>query len=278
MNGRVAAEECRSSVTAAPPRQSVARSFAAAASAYDSHAALQRRVADRLLSALPAGAPQQVLDIGSGTGYCTAALHARWPQTSLLALDIAAPMLQCTRARVPTVLAVCADAEALPFAAASLDLVVSSLAMQWCGDVARFFRELARVTRPGGCVLLSTFGPATLHEVRRAWAEVDAYTHVNDFTAAELLQQQAAVAGFSCVLQRELLHEQVPSLQALARTLKGIGAHHVNRTQAQGLTSPRKFRRAADCFAANADTQGLIPVTWELFYLTLERLHEPSTP
>lgn len=266
---------------AAPPRRAVARSFAAAALTYDAHAVLQRRVAARLLSLLPEPAavqePQCVLDLGCGTGYCANALQARWPAADLLALDLALPMLQTTRTRVPTARLLCADAQALPLATGSIDLIVSSLAIQWCGDTARLHAELARVLKRGGRVLLSTFGPASLRELRAAWDGLDSHTHVNDFVAAELLLEQARAAGLQATLQRELLVEHVASLQDFSRSLKSLGAHHVNATQAPGLTSPRRFRQAADRFAAAADAQGRIPVSWELYYLTLEHAHEPSS-
>lgn len=261
--------------TALLPRSTIARSFGSAARFYDAHAALQRQVAAQLLGLLPAqGNPKVVLDLGCGTGYCAAALQQRWPQATLLALDIAEPMLQAAALRIPDAGLLCADAEALPLAAGTCDLVVSSLAIQWCRDYAKLFRELARVTAPGAMVLLSTFGPASLRELRAAWAAVDSYTHVNAFESADSLLQHARNAGFTCHIKCEVIVEEVASLHAISRSLKNIGAHNMNRTQAKGLTSPRLFRRAAEHFAAAATAPGRIPLTWEIFHLVLERSHE----
>jgi malonyl-CoA O-methyltransferase len=260
------------------PRAAIARSFGAAAGSYDAHAALQKDVATRLLALRPEGlAPRTMLDLGCGTGFCTQALQASWPQAQLLALDIALPMLAATARRAPRAALVCADAAHLPLASNSCDLVVSSLAIQWCRDYAALFRELARVSRPGATLMLSTFGPESLKELRAAWAAVDAHTHVNEFSSAGLLQRAAESAGLRCRLQREIVVEQVASLQVLSRNLKAIGAHNVNRTQAPGLTSPRKFSQAAKHFAAAANSQGLIPLTWELYYLVLELPYETTT-
>src|SRR5690606_17268863 len=136
-------------------------------------------------------APQSVLDLGCGTGFCSRQLQQRWPAATLLALDLALPMVAHTRNNVPAVLPLCADAEALPLASESIDLVVSSLAIQWCSHYDSLFRELARITRPGAAVLLSTFGPDSLQELRQAWAAVDSRRHVNEFVPAAQLQQAA---------------------------------------------------------------------------------------
>src|SRR5690606_28794651 len=156
------------------PRAAIARAFGAAVASYDAHATLQRQVALRLLQQLPAhAAPQSVLDLGCGTGFCSRQLQQRWPAATLLALDLALPMVAHTRNNVPAVLPLCADAEALPLASESIDLVVSSLAIQWCSHYDSLFRELARITRPGAAVLLSTFGPDSLQVLRHVRKSVE---------------------------------------------------------------------------------------------------------
>src|SRR4029077_10511260 len=81
-----------------------------------------------------------------------------------------------------------ADAYALPFATASFDLVFSNLMLQWCDDLDAVFAEIARVLKPGGLLLFSTFGPGTLAELREAWAAGDASSnHVNHFFDAHVL-------------------------------------------------------------------------------------------
>ena len=58
------------------------------------------------------------------------------------------------------------DAEHLPLASQSVDLVFSSLAIQWCARPHLLFAELARVLRPGGRCLFTSLGPDTLRELR----------------------------------------------------------------------------------------------------------------
>lgn len=254
------------------PLTQIARSFGQAAAHYDEHAALQRDVADRLLDRIAATNPATALDLGCGTGYCAGKLGARFPDAQLLALDLALPMLHASAARVPhdTPL-LCADLQALPLQGGTADLAVCSLTLQWCSDPLRVFIEIARVLRRGGQALLSTFGPATLRELRTAWSAVDAHVHVNGFVDAGLLRLAAEAAGFSVTLERELITRHYSSLRALARELKGIGAHNMNEARPPGLTPRAAFARAEQEFGKGHIAGQGIPVTWELYYLDLRK-------
>lgn len=251
----------------------IARSFGAAADQYDAHAGLQRQVADVLFSMLPHGAaPATCIDLGCGTGYCTQLLQQRYPDSTLISLDLALPMLQQTRLRASSSpLLLCADATRLPLRSASAMLVFSSLAIQWCSDYAALFRELARVLVPGGSALLSTFGPATLQELRNAWAAVDTHEHVNRFVPAAALQEAARQSGLHCSIERELRHEYHGSLAALGLSLKAIGAQQLRGTRRAGLTTPRRLRRADARFLEQGMDERGVPVTWELYYLRIEK-------
>ena len=255
------------------PLTKIARSFGNAAHNYDRHAELQRKVADQLLAkSADQVADAVILDLGCGTGYCSAVLHARYPQAFLLAVDLALPMLHAsTRRELAALHPLCADAQVLPLQSQAVDLLVSSLTMQWCADPEQLFAELFRVTKPGGQVLLSTFGPATLAEIRRAWQAADGNVHVNDFIPLATLEQLCSRAGFACVAVTELRKPCYPSLRAVARELKGIGAHNMNRGQNRGLTSPAAFARAEAAFGLHAVAGQGVPVTYEVYYLNLRR-------
>jgi malonyl-CoA O-methyltransferase len=247
------------------PRSAIQRAFGCAAATYDQHAGLQRDVADTLLEKLPAlDAGSTVLDLGCGTGYCTGQLQAQYPHCTLLALDLAEPMLHQARDQHSSSNLLCADAMSLPLRDGCVDLIVSSLTIQWCSDYPRLFGELQRVLRPGGKVLLSTFGPQSMRELRTAWAKVDQHVHVNHFATAAQLQRAATQCALQSTLHKEVRQEFYASLLTLADSLKGLGAHNMNRLQSPGLTSPRSFRQAASYFAAQGNA-----VTWELFYFEL---------
>ena len=257
-------------------RDRIATSFARAAAGYDMHAALQREVADTLLDTLPhMPGHRYILDLGCGTGYCTGHLLNRFVDSEIVALDIALPMLERTGAHYEhkQLDCVCADAAMLPFAAASFDLVVASLSLQWCGDPGTVFTELARVLKPHGVAVLSTFGPDSLKELRNAWSVVDTYTHVNRFDDEATLQQAATRASMHLEINSRLMTRWYRDLRSISRELKGIGAHNMNTRQAPGLTGRQAFRQAEQRFARDFQAGSGIPVTYEIFYLTL--VHKP---
>lgn len=249
-------------------RERIARAFARSAHSYDQHADLQRTVADQLLALLPqqitAG---HVLDLGCGTGYCTRQLRTLIPAATLVALDLAEPMLQRTRT-IESVLPLCADAQQLPLQAASIDLLLSSLTIQWCA-ASTLFAELQRVLRPGGVALLSTLGPQSLQELRAAWAGIDQRMHSNRFSTLAALESAATANGFALKCTRELRTKHYDSLRTLAQELKGLGANAVLEQQ-ESTVSPASFRAAEAAFSRNREAAG-IPVQWEVFYLQLRK-------
>jgi len=150
-------------------RKLLIRAFSRAAATYDTHAVLQREVADRLLNHMEFTRfkPRRVLDIGCGTGYLMLKLRKRFRRASIYGLDIAGEMLKKTRASSKRTLSfgpkkgfVQGDAVYLPFRDESIDLVCSNLTLQWVVDPGAMLSEMRRILAPGGLILFSTFGQA----------------------------------------------------------------------------------------------------------------------
>ena len=244
-----------------------------AAERYDAGAALQRHCATGLLGRAPQAEPARVLDLGCGTGAMLPALHARFPGAALLAVDVAPPMLGVARERAEAA-CIAADAEQLPFGDGSVDLVFSSLALQWCAAPDRAFREIARVLPSGGLALLALPGPATLWELRAAWRAVDGREHVNRFLPLTTLLEAARAAGLlPRRIEREERIERHADARSVARGLRAIGANALDAERRAGLGGREAWSRLDAHYAALGDGREGLPATWELLYLVLEKPH-----
>lgn len=252
----------------------VARSFGRAVQSYDRHARLQRDIADQLAARIMVASAQDILDIGSGTGYCGQRLRPRFPAAGFTNFDLSASMLAYDRRNDADRKQnwVCGDAQSLPFADNTFDLVVSSLTLQWCQAPERFFAGLYRVLKPGGRAWISTLAERTLEELRSSWAEVDDYVHVNSFLSVHELGTAIASAPFASVAteNRQVCYHY-DSLVDLARELKGIGANNLNAGQASGLTGKRKLQQLRLAFEKHRIAGTGIPVTYDLVFISVEK-------
>lgn len=251
-------------------KRQVAESFGRAAQTYDQAAAFQRTVGNSLLARLPAWQiPRAVTDLGCGTGYFTRALQQRYSQT-VLGLDLAEGMLRYAREQSDGAGCwVAADAESLPLRAESQHLIFSSLALQWCPDLAQVLREAKRVLRPGGCLAFSTLVDGSLFELRESWRCVDGFVHVNRFMAQDSLRAVLASAGFArwqCEIEEHVLH--YGQLSELTRELKALGAHNLNPGRPGGLTGRARLRALTQAYEQYRN-DGSLPATYQVAQVLL---------
>lgn len=257
-------------------KRAVRRAFSKAAPAYDATAILQHEVCVRLLEKLDYVRlqPGRVLDVGSGTGWGTRQLGERYRQAEIIALDIAPGMLRASREAdgwwkklfATKRRLICADAEALPLAGQSVDMMWSNLALQWCNDLPATFAGMHRVLRPEGLLIFSTFGPDTLKELRTAFQGVDGYNHVNRFVDMHDIGDMLVAAGFADpVLEMEKLTLTYSDVKAVMQDLRGIGAHNATEGRAQGMTGKTKWASVVRNYEM-LRRDGRLPATYEIVY------------
>lgn len=206
----------------------VARMFDAVATRYDAMNAVMtlgqerrwRRAVAREVGARPG---LRVLDLAAGTGASSRPFAAAGATT--VACDFSLGMLTVGRARHPDQLYVAGDALRLPFGDGAFDAVTISFGLRNVVDVGAALRELARVTRPGGrLVILETSTPPTrlLRVVHDAYVErvlpliarvvassPDAYAYLAESVGVWLDQHALAeairAAGWTSVRWRDLM-------------------------------------------------------------------------
>lgn len=251
------------------------QSFERAAVQYDAAAVLQREISKRLLERLEyiKLQPQRILDLGAGTGLSLSGLCQRYPAAHVYALDIARNMLLEARKKQTwlqrwrrPVQFITADAEALPLADASIDLLFSNLTLQWCVELQRTFDEFRRVIKPGGLLMFTTFGPDTLKELRDCWSQVDGYTHVNRFIDMHDIGDALVRSHFAePVMDMEMITMTYTDVASIMQDLKTIGAHNVTRGRARNLTGKGKLQQLVASYEQFRNN-GVLPVSYEVIY------------
>jgi malonyl-CoA O-methyltransferase len=259
-----------SDVYGLPQGRIVRKRFDAAAATFDTADAVQAEARERLLERLELFAlePRCIVDLGAATGTASLALARRYPQASVLAVDSSAAMTRVLarkcrdrRAIVP----IQGDAHALPLREASVDLVFGNLLLPWTRPDLVLV-EIARILKPGGLVLLTSLGPDTLVELRRAWAEVDDRIHVHGCVDMRDLGDLALRAGLSePVTDIDRLTVSYPSLRGLVGDLRATGSSNCALGRREGLTGLGRWRAFEAAVAARAGADGPA-VTVELIY------------
>jgi malonyl-CoA O-methyltransferase len=250
-------------------KQRVADSFSRAAKSYDSVARLQRQVGTKLLGLIsPQLQLSQVVDLGCGTGYFTTQLADKYASAEVTGVDFAQGMLMFARSEHPLAATwLCGDAEVLPLANNSVELIFSNLALQWCEQLPQLAQEIARVLKPGGQLAFSSLGDTTLCELKQSWAEVDDYVHVNHFSEAGDWQSAFSDSGLNFQhFGIDYCELNYCDLRHLMNELKGLGAHNVNAGQKRSLTGREQIRTLIQAYEKFRNPKGQLPATWEVIY------------
>lgn len=249
-------------------KQAIARGFGGACHTYDSASRLQKAMGDTLLAGIPGGlSPETILDLGCGTGWFTRRLATEYPNAAITGADLAPGMLKQAQAAGPNAAVwLNADAEQLPLADHSVDLIFSNLMIQWSRRPDVVLEECQRVLKPGGFLAISTLLDGTLHELKQAWAKADpGQAHVNRFVSQQDWQTLTADILPGVELEVDSMILPYDSPMALNRELKDLGAGFKGEERRRTATAPGRFRAMCRIYPGS-DGSGVL-ATYEAGWL-----------
>jgi ubiquinone/menaquinone biosynthesis C-methylase UbiE len=162
---------------------------------YGRHA---RRLQADVLAAVETFSFAAILDVGCGTGALLKAILTARPEVRAIGVDLSAKMLGVARERLGDRAQLrVGDAEHLPLPDASFDLIVCVDSVHHYPHPETALREMARVTRPGGGLVIGEWRVATpLRQLMNVLLPRTSGGDVRIYTGREL-SELAASAGFS---------------------------------------------------------------------------------
>jgi SAM-dependent methyltransferase len=214
---------------------------------------------------------ERAVDLGTPTDAVARALAGSDKIASLVA---AAPY--------DAPLRVAADEEILPFAEASLDLVVSALALQFVNDLPGALIQVRRALKPDGLLLAALVGGDSLSELREAFAQAESEIEggisprVSPFADLRELGALLQRAGFALpVVDSDKLTVRYASVFDLMRDLRRMGATNVLNERHRTPLKRATLQRLAEIYAERfADADGRVRATFEIAWLSGWAPHE----
>lgn len=179
-------------------------------------------------------------------------------------------------------LRVVADEERLPFADASLDLVVSTLALHWTNDLVGALIQVRRALKPDGLFIGAILGGATLTELRQSLLAAEAELSggaglrvspfADAFDAAALLQR----AGFALpVTDVDRVTVRYGHPIELLRDLRRMGETNVLLDRPKAPLRRAVLFRAMELYQERfTQADGKVPATFEIVTVTGWAPHE----
>lgn len=210
-----------------------------------------------------------VLDLGCGDGELAAMLAEAGHPARVIAADGGYRFARAAGGVV-------CDEEMLPFAPASVDLVIAPLVLHWVNDLPGSLLQLRHILKPDGLLLAAMWGGETLKELREVLLQAEIETvsgaspRVSPFTdlrdAGGLLQR----AGLGLpVVDSEILTVTYPDMFALIRDLRAMGETNAVRDRRSNFTARTTLLRAAALYRErHGDAEGRIPASFQLLTLT----------
>ena len=237
----------------------IALNFSKHARGYDRYARLQKMMADRLASFLPNKIPDKVLEIGCGTGLFTKHLLAHKIKNITLN-DISMDMIKCLKKKItlPKYSNIkIGNAETMEFQL--VDMITANAVFQWFNSPGKTLNRLNLCIKPGGKLIFSTFGPATLGEFRKT-AMIESPALLISFNHWKKLIKEA---GLIIDLSASDNHKSFYSnTLELLKNLQQLGAAPIQ------LKRPGELRSLIKEYDKNYSTNQGVYANWELFYFS----------
>lgn len=241
-------------------KASLRRDFSKAAGVYNQYADLQKLVAHKLVLDHQdiINKANTILDIGCGTGYIGSKIKELYPQKNIIQTDIATQMaIYANKANLlPTVIS---DMENLPFADNSVDMVISSLAVQW-GILADILASIKRILKPSGYILLASITNNSFSEIKEICPDMEFEKSLSQIQMQEICNQ-ANIENLNVITYP--INQTFSSIKDFFLMLKNIGAKKKNNKQTIHI-GKKFFSEMEQKYISSFPNKTPYSISWEI--------------
>ncbi len=254
-------------------KKKIASNFGASAPYYDSHAEVQKEVADRLIASLQPWRdiipPGPIIELGCGTGFVTRGLAELYPEREIHVTDLSEQMVDYCKEKFSDVNNLSfdiLDAEDPPHNDPHYGMTVSGFTAQWFKDPAQTLGQWLQATKPGGLLLASFPGSDSFPEWREQCKELGLPYTGNRLPDVEEMVVKMSVGPAQVDYYEDTITKQFDSAGDFFRQLKKLGAS----TQMKGRTlSPKELSLLINHW--DSTTEGSIKISYHLVFLAVKR-------
>lgn len=223
------------------------------------HEEILRRMMERL--SLMAIDPKFILDMGAGIGLSSSALQARFPQASIVAIDLLAELLATNKNYL-----IQADMRKLPFAKRSFDMVFSHCAFYWVNNLKEIFAEVKRIASHKALFFFATYGPDTFFELRQACQQIKNLPEIPAFTDMHDIGDMLLELGFvDPVMEAEKITVDYQSVAQIIKDLQGVGDIQLIDNYEQ-FDNSECLTQLQNYYEDLRTPEGKLPLTYEIVF------------
>jgi SAM-dependent methyltransferase len=265
-------------------RQRLAANRQRAAGNYAAHDFLQRHIAGELVERM--SMQTRHFETALILGSCGGLLRDALAQENMLGGDkigfvAEADLTSAMLAKSPLSANVVLDEETLPFAPASLDLVISLWGLHHVNDLPGTLVQIKRALKPNGLFLAALPGNETLRDLRQAFLQAEteikggAAAHIHPFADLRDLGGLLQRAGFALpVADSDVIPVRYRSPFSLLADLRGMGDGNILLARDKHSLRRDVVMRAMAIFAETAGEDGKAVAQFEICYLAGWAPHE----
>lgn len=209
-------------------KRNLSHQFDLASEQYDSRASVQAEIAQYAFKKYLKNEAERVehgVDLGCGTGTHTQKLHAHCQ--SVIGFDLSMGMLRRAKQLCndePSHFCV-ADIENLPLANEQVDLIFSSMAMQWCEQPTAVVKEMYRTLNHRGKAVLAIMVDGSFASLLQSWQQLNLSSRVNEFESQKTWLQAFERYNWRIEHQVKSFYTEHDGVFDMLNSIKQVGAN-----------------------------------------------------